>query len=110
MSEFIRVGTLFDFQSGAIHSLSVGQRNLALIRLGEQFFAVENFCTHEAVTFTSGYGVVAASSLICMLHGSAFDLATGDVINGPAGDNLATFEVRVNGDDVFVAQEPTAPR
>jgi nitrite reductase/ring-hydroxylating ferredoxin subunit len=42
-----------------------------------------------------------------MLHGSIFSLATGEVINGPASDPLASFEVLVDGDDVLVADKPS---
>jgi nitrite reductase/ring-hydroxylating ferredoxin subunit len=105
-ANFVRVGSVSEFEPGALHAFVVGGRNVAVVQLEDAFYAFENFCTHEAVMFTSGYGVVAASSIICMLHGSIFSLATGEVINGPASDPVASFEVRVDGDDVLVADKP----
>jgi 3-phenylpropionate/trans-cinnamate dioxygenase ferredoxin subunit len=75
---------------------------IAVLRLADRFYAFDNFCTHEGVTFTSGYGVVAKNRVVCMLHSSAFDVATGAVLTGPAPDALKTYDVRVEGDDVLV--------
>jgi nitrite reductase/ring-hydroxylating ferredoxin subunit len=81
--------------------------SIAVLRLDDRFYAFDNFCTHEGVTFTSGYGVVAKNRVVCMLHSSAFDVATGVVLTGPAADGLKTYEVRIDGDDVLVATPGT---
>jgi Rieske Fe-S protein len=41
---------------------------------------------HEGVTLTSGDGVVAKNRIVCMLHSSEFDVATSEVLAGPAPD------------------------
>ena len=39
----------------------------------------------------------------CPLHGSRFDLSTGEALDEPAEDPVNTYEVRVEGDDILVA-------
>ena len=96
------VGKLSDFTPGALRGFELDGWSIAVLRLGDSFYAFDNYCTHEGVTFTSGYGVVAKNRVVCMLHSSAFDVATGEVLTGPASDALTKYEVRIDGDDVFV--------
>ena len=97
------VGKLSDFTSGVMRGFELDGWSVAVLRLEDRFYAFDNFCTHEGVTFTSGYGVVAKNRVVCMLHSSAFDIATGEVLTGPAPDALKTYNVRVEADDVWVS-------
>ena len=38
----------------------------------------------------------------CPWHGSRFDLRTGAVIEGPAGNPEPTYEVRIDGENILV--------
>jgi len=97
-----RAGSIGDFPDGQMRAVEVDDRPIAVLRSGDRFYAFDNFCTHEGVTFTAGYGVIAKNRVVCMLHSSAFDLATGAVLTGPAQDSLQTYEVLVSGEDVLV--------
>jgi len=77
-------------------------RGIAVVRIQDRFYAFDNFCTHEAVTFTSGYGLVAKDRVVCMLHSSAFNVATGEVVAGPAPDPLQIYEVQIHDNEVFL--------
>ena len=80
----------------------LGNDEIAVVKMGEQFFAFSNFCTHEAIAFTAGYGHVAREFVVCMMHSSVFKLENGEVVAGPAPEPLQTYEVSVQGDDVLV--------
>jgi 3-phenylpropionate/trans-cinnamate dioxygenase ferredoxin subunit len=103
MPDYTRVGVLNDFAPGVMQPVDADGRSIVLLRLEDRFYAFDNFCTHEGVTLTSGYGVVAKNRVVCMLHSSAFDVATGEVLAGPAPDPLQTYEVLIQNEDVFVA-------
>jgi 3-phenylpropionate/trans-cinnamate dioxygenase ferredoxin component len=109
MPEYQRIGSVEDFEEGVMRPYQVGARDIAVVKVGERFYAFDNFCTHEAVTFTSGYGLVAKQRVICMLHSSAFDIETGDVLTGPAPDPLEIYDVQVEGSDVLVGIPDGAP-
>jgi 3-phenylpropionate/trans-cinnamate dioxygenase ferredoxin subunit len=105
-AEFIRVGVVEDFPPGAMVGVRVGGQDVAVCRVGAQFHAISDFCTHEAVAFTSGYGVVIDDKVVCMLHTSIFDVETGEVLGGPAEDSLSKFTVKIEGNDVLISLQP----
>jgi nitrite reductase/ring-hydroxylating ferredoxin subunit len=55
-------------------------------------------CTHQGCTVAP-----AGTEFDCPCHGSRFDAATGDVIQGPARNPLATLTASVSGDTVTVS-------
>ncbi|MFF2369534.1 ubiquinol-cytochrome c reductase iron-sulfur subunit [Agromyces sp. NPDC058110] len=63
-----------------------------------QVVAFSAICTHQ--------GCVVApdgAELHCPCHGSTFDAATGEVLQGPAIDPLAPVSVAVSGDRIVAA-------
>ncbi|UAJ81215.1 Rieske (2Fe-2S) protein [Leifsonia sp. ZF2019] len=54
-------------------------------------------CTHQGCTVAP-----QGKEFDCPCHGSTFDAATGDVINGPARDPLPKLTATVSGDTVTV--------
>ena len=58
-------------------------------------------CTHEC--FPLSAGELEGRVITCMLHGAQFDVGSGEVLALPAYESLRTYEVRVEGEDIFVA-------
>jgi 3-phenylpropionate/trans-cinnamate dioxygenase ferredoxin subunit len=85
-----------------MRAVEVDGASIAVVRIDDRFYAFSNLCTHEAVTFTAGYGVVRHNSVLCMMHSSWFDIETGEALGGPAADPLTVYSVRVEGDEVLV--------
>lgn len=83
-------GTVVDVQGTAI----------ALFNVGGIFYAIANACTHMGGPL--GKGSLDGSTVTCPWHGSQFDVTSGQVRKGPARKPVATYPVRVRGDDVFV--------
>ncbi|MFF2051593.1 ubiquinol-cytochrome c reductase iron-sulfur subunit [Leifsonia sp. NPDC058194] len=54
-------------------------------------------CTHQGCTVAP-----QGKEFDCPCHGSKFDAATGDVLNGPARDPLPKLKATVSGDTVTV--------
>ena len=97
------VGKLGDFTPGVLRGFDLDGSSVAVLRLEDRFYAFVGAEVVEGVTFTSGYGVIAKNRVICMLHSSAFDVATGEVLTGPAPNPLQTYEVQIRDEDVYVA-------
>jgi nitrite reductase/ring-hydroxylating ferredoxin subunit len=85
---------------------SDGQR-VCLIRSRERISAVADNCTHQDFEMSLG-DVLPDGSIQCAWHGARFDCATGEVKQGPAPCALPVFEVRVEGNEIFVG--PLAAR
>jgi 3-phenylpropionate/trans-cinnamate dioxygenase ferredoxin component len=80
---------------------------IAVFNIGGTLYAIANACTH--VGGPLGKGQVEGTTVTCPWHGSQFDVTSGQVLRGPARRPVATYPVRVQGDDVFVAVEKTSP-
>jgi nitrite reductase/ring-hydroxylating ferredoxin subunit len=62
--------------------------------------AVSGICTHEETDLALGF--VLEDRVVCPLHLSQFSLKTGDVANPPATAPLKSFNVKIEGETVFV--------
>ena len=80
---------------------------IAVFNIGGTFYAIANACTH--VGGPLGKGQVEGTTVTCPWHGSQFNVTSGQVLRGPARRPVATYPVRVQGDDVFVVVEKTSP-
>jgi nitrite reductase/ring-hydroxylating ferredoxin subunit len=96
----IAVGALADFPSGKGTPVQVGNRRLAIFRVDEQVFAIEDRCPHRG--FPLHDGSIAESTVRCRTHGSCFDLATGSALRGPATRAVRTYPARRENDQVLV--------
>lgn len=78
-------------------------RSIALVRLGEDgFYALGDRCSHADVSLAEGEVLADTEELECPKHGSAFSLRTGEPSCLPALRPVPTYDVFVEGDDVFV--------
>lgn len=66
-----------------------------------EFFATADTCTHEEWSLGTE-GDIEGKELVCPLHMARFDLETGRALCLPATVGLATCEVVVEDDKVFV--------
>ena len=73
-----------------------------LVRDGNgDYHALNDRCTHADVSLSEGE--VNGCTLECWLHGSRFDVRTGDPSGPPATIPVAVYPVKIDGDDVFVS-------
>lgn len=96
----IAVGTLADFPEGKGTALRVGNRRLAIFRIEDQVFAIDDRCPHRG--FPLHDGSVSETTVRCRTHGSCFDLASGKVLRGPATHPAQAYPVRCENDQVLV--------
>ena len=100
MSEFERVAAVDDVASGGRLSIFVDDIPALLVRLGDEFFAIEDVCSHDRQPLTNG-AVGSDCSIICPRHGAKFNLRTGAAMCMPAIQPISTFEVRIRDGAVF---------
>lgn len=102
-SAFVRVARIADVPTGRMLELIVGTRSILLCHTREGWFAVDNVCTHAYAKLSEGR--LRKMRLICPLHGGSFDCRTGAAIGAPATAPLATYAVRLAGENVEIALE-----
>jgi len=101
MAEFMTVGRSDDIGEGEAKAFPVGGNEIAVSRVGGTLYAFSDICTHRACNLSMG-GEIDATSITCECHGSMFDMVTGEVLEGPATEAIATFPVRDEGGELQV--------
>jgi Rieske Fe-S protein len=90
------VAALADIPVGGSISAMIGDDPVLLAQpTAGEVVAFSAICTHQQCVVAA-----AGERLECPCHGSAFDAATGDVLNGPALEPLSPVAVAVEGDRV----------
>src|SRR5262245_48906675 len=69
--------------------------DVAVFNVGGSFCAVQDKCTHRQGPLSQGK--LDGSTVTCPYHGAQFNVCTGAVLRGPAGDSLKTYRVIVDG-------------
>lgn len=100
MGTYTKVAKTTDLQSGQGTLIEAGGRRVALFNVGGTFHAIDDTCTHRGGPLSEGN--LAGNEVTCPWHGAVFDVTTGDVVSPPAQRGVASFPVRVQGDDVEV--------
>ena len=76
-------------------------REIALVRLGAEVFAIDATCTHGKANLCGGF-VEEDGSIECPLHQGRFDVKSGRALCAPLTQDLAVHAVRIEGGRVFV--------
>jgi len=101
MSDFQRVCALSDLPDEGALGIEVDGVAVCLVRTGSEVFALHDVCSHEEVPLSEGE--IYDHTVECWLHGSCFDLRSGKPTGPPATKPVPTYQVKIDGDDVFVA-------
>lgn len=101
MSEYVTVAAVGDIEPGNGRVVEAGDERIALFNADGEFYAIGNACTH--VGGSLGEGPLDGTTVTCPLHGSDFDVTTGEHLRRPADSDVPSYEVRVEGDEVQVA-------
>ena len=102
-SSFYTVAKVTDLAPGEMTYVEVGpdEEPICLINLDGEFFALNDCCTHEEASLSDGE--IVGDEIECPLHGGAFDIRTGQPVALPVVVPVATYRVRVVGEEVQLA-------
>jgi len=95
------VCSVSDVAEGSAHRVVVDGTPIAVVHTEGQWFAVSDICSHADVSLAEGE--VDGFTLECWLHGSRFDLRTGQPSGPPATTAVPVYPVSVEGETVFVS-------
>jgi nitrite reductase/ring-hydroxylating ferredoxin subunit len=83
-----------------IKKIILGNKVLAILRNGEDFFAFDAQCPHRGASLLQA-NINGLGEIICPLHQYRFDLKTGQVRSGYCPD-LPVFQVRLSEKGMFI--------
>lgn len=100
MSE--RLCSIDDVAPGTARRFDVGSHRIALVRIGDQFYAVGDRCSHANFSLSEGEIWADEREIECPKHGSTFSLSTGEPQSLPATRAVPVFATRISDGAVFV--------
>ncbi len=98
----VRLCARDDLADGEARRFDVAGSRVALVRIGQDFYAVGDRCSHEDFSLADGEVLSDECEIECAKHGSTFDLRTGEPCSLPATRAVPVYSVVVEGDDVSV--------
>jgi 3-phenylpropionate/trans-cinnamate dioxygenase ferredoxin component len=99
------VATLEEIPDGGMVQVVVRGEPVGLYRAGDDVYAIHDICTHEEAYLSDGEFEVEDLEVECPLHGSHFNVVTGEVRILPATRPVAAYDVRVEDGRVLVGPE-----
>ncbi len=99
----VRAAALSDIPDEGAIRVQLAGKPVCLAKSGGEVFAISDVCSHADVALSEGD--VEDGKIECWLHGSLFDLRTGEPSGLPATRAVPTYPVTVEGDDVLVQME-----
>ncbi len=101
--KWIDAGPVAALRDGQTLSIAVGRRMIAVARSGDEFFAIEDVCTHDGAELTGG--AIEGAEIICPRHGARFCLRTGEALTPPAYEPVRVFETKIEDGHLWVRSD-----
>ena len=98
---FVTVARVGEIPSGGVKVLRLGDQEIAVFHLAGAYYAMDDICTHDGGPLAEG--TIEDHVIECPRHGARFDIRTGAVLSMPATVPVATYPVRVEGNEIQVA-------
>jgi nitrite reductase/ring-hydroxylating ferredoxin subunit len=100
MAAFITVGRADDLREGDMRAFDVHDTRIAVANVGGTFYAFGDTCTHRQCSLAEGD--LEETTVICVCHGSEFDVTSGEVLGLPAREPVGSYEARVVGENLEI--------
>ena len=97
---FEKVAQTGDLSPGQMKTVRLGDEEILLANVGGSYHAISDICTHAYASLSEGD--LNEEEVECPLHGSAFNVKSGEVLSPPAGEGLTVYAVRVEGNDILI--------
>ena len=97
---FVAVAKTGDVPLGAMIVVAIDRERIMIANVDGQFYALRDMCGHRNAPLSRGR--LEGCIVECPLHFAQFDVRSGKLIDGPISADVPVYEVRVEGDTVFV--------
>jgi 3-phenylpropionate/trans-cinnamate dioxygenase ferredoxin subunit len=98
VTRYETVCALADLADCQPKAVMVDGRRVAVVRVGGEVFAVADVCSHAEIPLSEGT-VDPDGTISCWLHGSRFDLRTGEPDAPPAWEPVDVYTATVTRED-----------
>jgi 3-phenylpropionate/trans-cinnamate dioxygenase ferredoxin subunit len=102
MSTTTRLCSIDDVKPGEARRFDVDGHRIAVVRIGDDWYALGDRCSHEDYSLSEGDVWEDEREIECPKHGSTFSLVDGEPQTLPATKPVPVYELQVDGSDVNV--------
>ena len=99
---YVAAAGISDIPQGTMKTVRIAGRNIALINVDGEIFAVDDTCTHAQCSL-GNEGFLEGQVITCGCHGAQYDVTTGKVLGLPATVDIQSYPVRITDNTVYVA-------
>lgn len=100
----IKICPLEDLKPGKAIRVKVGDHAIAIVRTPSgEVKALDDKCSHGEISLSEGF--VDEETIECWAHGAKFELNTGKPLSLPAYEPVATYEVLIENDEIYLEYE-----
>ena len=104
MQNYVAVATLDELGPGMTKRVRIEDHPILLANVDGNIYACDDNCTHEDSSLY--LGCLKGELISCTLHGSRFNVRTGEPQDPPATEALNTYEVKIEGTSVLLNPTP----
>ncbi len=104
-SAFIRVASAVEIPEGELRGYELASGRVAVGRVEQEVFALGDECPSDGCSLSEGALDEVNEAVVCPCDASAFDVRTGEPVDGPAVDRVPVLRVRVEDGWVEIGSE-----
>jgi nitrite reductase/ring-hydroxylating ferredoxin subunit len=97
---FVPVAKASELSPGQMIWVAVNGERRVLANVEGTFYAISDVCGHRNAPLSRGK--LDGYLIECPLHYAQFDVRTGELVNGPVSTAVPIYQVRIEGDTIFV--------
>ena len=99
-TKYIDVASLTQVSPGHTLKVMTDRGDILLANVEGKIYAVDDMCTHEDSSLS--LGCLKGELVSCTLHGSRFNVRSGQPMEEPATEALRRYPVRINQDRIEI--------
>jgi nitrite reductase/ring-hydroxylating ferredoxin subunit len=97
---FVAVAQVAELAPGEMKFVAVERERIVLANVDGSFYALRDVCGHRNAPLSRGR--LDGCIVECPLHFAQFDIRTGKFVDGPYSADVPAYEIRVEGDTVYL--------
>lgn len=101
VAEWVDVARASDIPPGHAARVEIDDVPVAIFNVDGTFYALDDTCSHAEASLSEGDLDVDRCAIECPLHGSTFDLRTGEPLTLPAVEPVGVHRVDVDENGVL---------
>jgi len=100
-SDYTKAAKLNAINPGSMLKIKLQNHTILLANIDGEIYAIDDQCSHEDASLYNG--ALKGDCVECPLHSSRFSFKTGKPMELPATEQIKTYKVKIENDDIFIA-------